>query len=77
MQPKDYFKKTFVFVFTFILVYKTIVGLILNRFEGFDLYYLLKTIVVSLVTALLLAGINYYAKLDFFTKKADRKSNDN
>jgi len=76
MQPKDYFKKTFVFVFTFIIVYK-IVGLLLNRLEGFDLYYVLKTIVVSLVTALLLAGINYYAKVDFFTKKAARKSKDN
>lgn len=76
MQPKDYFKKTFVFVFVFFIVYKA-VGLVMNKFDEFNLQYVLQTVVVGLVTALILSIINYFAKVDFFTKKSDRKPKDN
>jgi hypothetical protein len=75
MQPKDYFKKTFVFVFVFYIVYKA-VGILFNPSE-FSLMNSLKTVVVALTTALVLGVINYYAKVDFFTKKGDRKPKDN
>jgi len=75
MQPKDYFKKTFVFVFVFYLVYKT-VGMLFTP-SDFSVMNCVKTLTVSLITALVLGGINYYAKVDFFTKKADRKTKDN
>ncbi|MFM2213396.1 MAG: hypothetical protein RL427_659 [Bacteroidota bacterium] len=75
MKPKEYFKKTFVFVFVFYLVYKT-VGMLFNPSE-FNMMNCVKTITVSLITALVLGGINYYAKVDFFTKKTDRKPKDN
>jgi hypothetical protein len=75
MQPKDYFKKTFVFVFVFYIVYKA-VGILFNPSE-FSLMNSLKIVVVALTTALVLGVINYYAKVDFFTKKGDRKPKDN
>lgn len=75
MQPKDYFKKTFVFVFVFYLVYKA-VGILMNPSE-FSLMHCAKILTVSLTTALVLGVINYYAKVDFFTKKGDRKPKDN
>lgn len=75
MQPKDYFKKTFVFVFVFYLVYKA-VGMLMNPSE-FSLMNCGKILIVSLTTALVLGVINYYAKVDFFTKKGDRKPKDN
>jgi hypothetical protein len=43
----------------------------------FSLMNCIKIITVSLITALVLGGINYYAKVDFFTKKGDRKPKDN
>jgi hypothetical protein len=75
MQPKDYFKKTFVFVFVFYIVYKA-VGILFNPSE-FSMMNSLKIVVVALTTAIVLGVINYYAKVDFFTKKGDRKPKDN
>ena len=72
MKPFDYFKKTFVFVFVFILVYKA-VGLMFNRFVDFNLQYALKTLLVAFTTALVLGVINYFAKVDLFIK--DRHKN--
>lgn len=68
MESKYYFKKTFVFVFIFSILYKTI-GMMFERFEGFDLQFVVKTVVVSSITALVLGGINAYAKIDFLNKK--------
>jgi len=67
MQPKDYFKKTFVFSFNFYFVYKT-VGLIMNRFVDFNLEFVLKTLIVAVVAASILGVINYFTKIGF-TKK--------
>jgi hypothetical protein len=75
MQPKDYFKKTFVFVFVFYLVFQA-VGILMNPSE-FSLMNCFKIVTVSLITGLALGGINYYAKVDFFTKKGERKPKDN
>ncbi|MGL2966992.1 hypothetical protein [Flavobacterium sp. XGLA_31] len=74
MQPKDYFKKTFVSVFIFYIVFK-IVGLLMNPAD-FSLIFFVKTIVVGLVTALLLGGLNYFVKFDFLAPK-NKPSNKN
>ncbi|MFB9089970.1 hypothetical protein ACFFUU_10185 [Flavobacterium paronense] len=76
MEPIDFFKKTFVFVFAFYIVFKA-VGLVMNKFEEFNLVYVLKTVLAALVTALILGIINYFAKVDFFTKKGEQKPKDN
>jgi cytochrome c biogenesis protein CcdA len=76
MKPFDYFKKTFVFVFIFYIVYKA-VGLMFNKFADLNLQNVLKIILVAFTTALVLGVINYFVKVDFFTKKDDRKPKDN
>jgi len=76
MKPFDYFKKTFVFVFVFYIVYKA-VGLMFNRFADLNLQNILKILLVAFTTALVLGVINYFVKVDFFTKKGDRKPKDN
>ena len=76
MKPFDYFKKTFVFVFVFFIVYKA-VGLVMNKFEELNLEYIFKNILVAFVTAITLGGINYFTKINFFTKNGDRKPNNN
>jgi len=70
MLPKDYFKKTFVFVFIFFVVYK-FVGVIMNG----DFVYMdiVKILAIGLITALILGGINYFLKWDFFPTKAQRR----
>ncbi|WP_264520746.1 hypothetical protein [Flavobacterium sp. N1994] len=73
MKPFDYFKKTFVFVFVFIIVYKA-VGSMFNRFADLDLLYALKTLLVAFTTALVLGVINYFAKVDLFIKDRNQKS---
>ncbi len=76
MKPFDYLKKTFVFVFVFFIVYKA-VGLMFNRFADLNLQNVLKIVLVAFITALVLGVINYFAKVDFFTKKDNRKPKDN
>ncbi len=76
LKPIDYFKQTFKFVFLFFIVYKA-VELAMNKFEGFDLRYVLKNLLAAIVVSLILATINYFAKVDFFNKKGDRKPKDN
>jgi hypothetical protein len=73
MQPKDYFKKTFVFVFIFFTVYK-LVGMIMNN--AYSLEGIGKTTLIGFVIALIAAGVNYYLKWDFFKTKAERKRTD-
>ena len=76
MKPIDYFKKTFVFVFIFFIVYKA-VGMLFDSFADLNLQNVLKIILAAFITALVLGLINYFAKVDFFTKKGDRKPKDN
>ena len=68
MKAIDYFKKTFVFVFVFSLAYR-IVFQLFDGFDSFSLRFLLKTLFVSTLTALILGILNYFVKFEFFKKK--------
>ena len=71
MKTIDYFKKTFVFVFCFTIVYK----LVYQVFEGLSTItpkFLLKAFLIALTTGLILAGLNYFFKLDFIKKKTTK-----
>ncbi|MFN3754764.1 hypothetical protein [Flavobacterium sp.] len=68
MQPADYFKRTFIFVFVFFLVYKFTYQI----FEGIDnitAEFMLKTLAIVTLTALVLGIINYFLKIDIPKKK--------
>ena len=68
MKASDYFKKTFVFVFVFSLAYR----IVFKLFDGFDscsLKFFFKTLFVSTLTALILAILNYFLKIEFIKKK--------
>lgn len=68
MQPKDYFIKTFSFVFVFYTVYKFTYQLF-NGLDGFTTSFILKTLGVALVCALILGIINYFVKFDITKRK--------
>ena len=72
MKQFDYFKKTFVFVFIFYIVYKA-VGMLFNKSSDLNLLNVFKILFIAFTMALVLGVINYFAKIDFFTKKGDRK----
>jgi hypothetical protein len=76
MQPKDYFKKTFAFVFVFFIVFKGTEQL-MSDFSGFNFEFMFKTVVTGLIVALILGGINYFAKVDFPQKKEQKSRNNN
>ena len=73
MPPKDYFKKTFVFVFFFYIVFKATFQM-MEDFSGFTFLFMFKTLVMGLMVAAILGGINYFAKVDFPLQKRQRKS---
>ena len=67
MKASDYFKKTFVFVFVFSLAYR----IVFQLFDGLDscsLKFLLKTLFVSSLTALILGILNYFVKFEIIKK---------
>ena len=68
MTASDYFKKTFVFVFTFSLTSR-IVFQLFDGLDSFSLRFLIKTLFVSLFTALILGILNYFLKFEFINKK--------
>ena len=68
MTASDYFKKTFVFVFTFSLTSR-IVFQLFDGLDSFSLRFLIKTLFVSLFTALILGILNYFLKFEFIKKK--------
>jgi hypothetical protein len=76
MKPFDYFKKTFLFVFIFYTVYKFVYQL-LEGISTITTEFIVKTLGLAFVTALILALINYYTQFDFFTRKKERKPKDN
>jgi hypothetical protein len=74
MKASDYFKKTFVFVFVFSFTSR----IVFQLFDGLDLFslkFFIKTLFVSLLTALVLGMLNYFLKFDFFNK--NNKNNNN
>ena len=72
MKASDYFKKTFVFVFVFSLAYR-IVFQLFDGLNSFSLKFLLKTLFVSTLTALILGILNYFLKIEFIKK--NKKNN--
>ena len=76
MKPFDYFKKTFVLVFVFIIVYKAAMQ-IMDDFSKFDFKFMFKTAILGLIVALILGGINYFAKVDFPPQKRERNAGKN
>lgn len=72
MKASDYFKKTFVFVFVFSLAYR-IVFQLFDGFDSFSFKFLLKTLFVSLLTALTLGIVNYFLKFEFFKNSNKKK----
>ncbi|MGV3696169.1 hypothetical protein [Flavobacterium sp.] len=73
MQPKDFFKKTFVFVFVFFIVYKA-VGILFDM-KKLNLSYIMATLAAAVVVSMILATINYYARIDFFSGKNNKPKN--
>jgi hypothetical protein len=67
MKASDYFKKTFVFVFVFSLAYR-IVFQLFDGLDSFSLKFLLKTLFVSTLTALILGILNYFVKFEIIKK---------
>ncbi len=76
MQPKNYFKKTFVFVFIFYIVFRATEQL-LTDFSGYTVEFMLKTLFVGAIVALVLGGINHFVKFDIPSKTKGRNSNPN
>ena len=65
MQKTNYFKKTFIFVFVFFIVYK----IVFQLFEGIDTFtseFLIKTLAVVFMTSLTLAVLNHFLKIESF-----------
>ena len=67
MKAGDYFKKTFVFVFIFSVTYR-IVFQLFDGLDSFSLKFLLKTLFVSTLTALILGILNYFVKFEIIKK---------
>ena len=71
MKASDYLKKTFIFVFVFSFTYR-IVFQLFDGLDSFSLRFLMKTLFVSLLTALILGILNYFFKVEFI-KKSKKK----
>ena len=67
MKPIDYFKKTFMGVFVFIIVYKTVVQLF-DGLSGFTLKFGIKLFLAAFLTATTLGVLNYFFKVGFKRK---------
>ena len=76
MKASDYFKKTFVFVFVFTLAYR-IVFQLFNGIDSFSLMFLIKTLFVGSVTALLLGILNYFVKFEILKKNKKQQHTNN
>ena len=72
MKASDYFKKTFVFVFVFSLVYRIVIQLF-DGLDSFNIKFFIKTFFVSTLTALILGILNYFFKVDFIRKNNKKK----
>jgi hypothetical protein len=67
MKQIDYFKKTFVFIFVFIVISKLAFQL-LDDTDKFTMHFILKISTVAFITALVIGGMNYFAKIGFSSK---------
>ncbi len=71
LTSKQYFVKTFVFVFVFYIVYKAVYQA-MSGIDTITVDFIVKTLGLGFVIAAILGGINYFVKLDFFTKKTKK-----
>ena len=67
MKGSDYFKRTFVLVFVFSITYR-IAFQLFDSFDSFSLNFLMKTLFVSSLTALILGLLNYFFKIELIKK---------
>ena len=67
MKQFDYFKKTFVFIFVFIVISKLAFQLLDDK-DKFTMHFVLKISTVAFITALVIGGMNYFAKIGFSSK---------
>jgi succinate dehydrogenase hydrophobic anchor subunit len=68
LTSKQYFVKTFFFVFVFYTVYKAVYQA-MSGLETITVDFIIKTLGIGFVVAAVLGGINYFAKVNFFTRK--------
>jgi len=68
MSSIDFFKKTFIGTFVFVLVFKTVLQLF-EGFIGFTIEFAFKTFFTALITASTLGLLNSIFKVDFKQKK--------
>lgn len=68
MTSKQYFVKTFIFVFVFYTVYKMVDQLVTDSTE-MNVNFIVKTLAISFIVAAILGLINYFAKFNFFSGK--------
>jgi len=68
MTSFDYFKKTFIGTFVFIIVFKIVVELF-EGLSGFTFEFGLKVLLTAFFTALTLGIINYFVKFDISKKR--------
>ena len=71
MTSKQYFIRTFIFVFVFYNVYKFVSQMVEDS-SVINVDFIIKTLGLGFVIAAILGGINYFVKLDFFTKKTKK-----
>lgn len=68
MTSKQYFLKTFIFVFVFYNVYKFVSQLVEDS-SAINVDFIIKTLGVGFIVAAILGVINYFAKFNFFSGK--------
>ena len=68
MKASDYFKKTFVFVFVFSLAYRIVIQLF-DGLDSFNIKFFLKTLFVSILTALIYRSIKLLFQNRIYQKK--------
>lgn len=65
MTSKQYFVRTFIFVFVFYTVTKFVYQLLIGL-TNFNVDFVIQTLAIGFVVAAVLGGINYFAKFNFF-----------
>lgn len=66
MTSKQYFVKTFIFVFVFYVVFK-FVDTLISGLTTYNVDFVIQTLGVGFIVAAILGVINYFAKFNFFS----------
>ena len=67
MQKTNYFKKTFFFVFVFVLTYRIVFQLFEDT-EAFTIQLIIKAIAIAFFSAITMGVINHFLKFEFSKK---------